>query len=98
MQLRINNLGYNLQTLVRRLGYVPDHATEAGELSAVRRFGGDYPRFHLYLKSGKETVSLNLHLDQKKSVLEHAAAHGGEYAGKTVEKEMARIREVIYNS
>lgn len=98
MQLRVNNLNYNLENLARRIGYVPDHLTPAGELSAVRRFGGDYPRFHLYMAPAAEVLTLNLHLDQKRSSYEGTAAHGGEYEGETVAQEMERIREIIFNS
>lgn len=98
MTLRVNNLGYNLPELARRLGYVPDRVTPGGELSAARRFGGDYPRFHLYIQADPKTVVLNLHLDQKKSSYKGTAAHGGEYEGETVEKEFERIKEIIFNS
>jgi len=98
MTLRVNNLNYNIPDLMRRLGYKPLAYTPAGELNCVRPLGGDYPRFHIYLKADPSIIVLNLHLDQKKSSYQGTHAHGGDYDGETVREEMDRIKEIIYRT
>lgn len=95
MTFRINNLDYNVPQLMRRLGYKPLHRTPEGELSCVRPLGGDYPRFHIYLKEDARVIVLNLHLDQKKPSYEGTHAHGGEYEGETVQREVDRIMDLL---
>ena len=50
MTFRLPNKGYNLNYLVREMGYRPIGFSERGEMNCVRPLGADYPRFHLYLK------------------------------------------------
>lgn len=78
---------------IRRLGYGLLQNRRSGQQSFVKRLHGDlYPRFHLYAEDAGENWSLNLHLDQRATVYEGVTAHGGEYDGKLVEDEMARIK------
>ncbi|OGY98407.1 MAG: hypothetical protein A2855_02665 [Candidatus Liptonbacteria bacterium RIFCSPHIGHO2_01_FULL_57_28] len=95
MTFRINNLNYNMAQFMRRLGYRPLARTPGGELNCVRPLGGDYPRFHIYLKEDLKVIVLNIHLDQKKPSYEGASAHGGDYDGDTVKAEVDRIIEML---
>jgi len=95
MTFRINNLDYNLERLVRRIGYRPLGRTPAGELNCVRPLGGDYPRFHIYLKENPEIITLNIHLDQKRPSYAGTHAHGGDYDSETVRREIDRILDML---
>ena len=84
----------NIVLLSKKLGYkllkFDDWENEA---NLVRPLHGDnYPRFHLYLKEEENSWNCNLHLDQKKPSYEGSSAHSGEYSGKLVEEEAARIK------
>lgn len=81
-------------TAMRRCGYgLHDFR---GERSFVRRLARDlYPRFHVYVEDKGESWSINLHLDQRRTVYEGATAHAGEYDGDLVEREMERIKEML---
>ncbi len=96
MTFRLNNLNYNAIHLMREIGYRPLKYTREGELNCVRSLGGDYPRFHIYLKEDKDVLTFNLHLDQKKPSYEGTAAHGGDYESETVKGEVERIKEIIF--
>jgi len=97
MTFRVNNLGYNLTDLARRLGYRPLGYTPAGELNCVRPMGAAYPRFHIYLKADPEVLTFNIHLDQKKPSYEGSHAHGGDYESDTIKDEIHRVKEIIYH-
>lgn len=87
----------NIVNLARKLGYIPRDMI-GGEFNLVRPLrGGEYPRFHLYLKEdkGRGALLFSLHLDQKKPSYTGTPAHGGEYEGEVVEKERERIKEII---
>ncbi len=96
MTLRVNNLQYNLTDLARTLGYRPLGYTEKGELNCVRPLGATYPRFHIYLTTTPEIVTMNVHLDQKKVSYEGTTAHSGDYDSDTVKEEVTRIKEIIF--
>jgi len=84
-----------IYNLTRDLGYHfqgQDDKTE--ELGFARPKSG-YPRLHLFTKQEKDSLSLSLHLDQKKPVYDGATAHSGDYYGPVVEREMARIKQYI---
>ena len=95
MTFRINNFNYNVTQFVRRLGYRPLRRTPDGELNCVRPLGGDYPRFHIYLKDDPKIIVLNIHLDQKKPSYEGTHAHGGDYDSETVQWEVDRIMNLL---
>ena len=78
--------------VLRKAGYSPFRDPKTGQSSFVLRLtSGFYPRFHLYLEEEGNTVTFSLHLDQKKPSYLGTHAHGGEYEGPKVEKEMQRI-------
>lgn len=79
--------------LMRAAGYVPFRDPKMGTESYTRRLTGEfYPRFHVYIKSNDQVVTFSLHLDQKKPSYAGTKAHGGEYEGPTVEKEINRMK------
>ncbi len=88
-----NNSGEHIENLMRSLRY---HVWGASFTRPIET-GGAYPRFHIYLRYNKITkeISIDLHLDQRKTVYEGATAHKGEYQGELVEKEAERIRASI---
>ena len=96
MTFQINNFNYNPHDLVRRLGYKPLGLTDKNELNCVRPLGGDYPRFHIYLKESPKIITFNIHLDQKKPSYEGATAHSGDYDSETVKQEVERLKEIIF--
>lgn len=95
MTFRINNFDYNMPKFMRRLGYRPLRRTTDGELNCIRPLGGDYPRFHIYLKEDPKIIVLNIHLDQKKPSYEGTHAHGGDYDSETVRWEVDRIMNLL---
>ena len=90
--MRINlKFSGNVYNLMRQFGYHPHESSFVRRLSAA-----DYPRFHIYIKNvSRESLEINLHLDQKKPIYKGATAHSGEYDGELVEKEAERIKNII---
>jgi len=83
--------------LLRRAGYAFLRRDErTGELSFMKRVShGDYPRFHIYVKTVNDTgAEVNLHLDQKKASYQGVTAHSGEY-GEEENKWLAQEAEII---
>ncbi len=81
----------NARNLLRQAGY-GEHMGREGQLSYTKRLGGGtYPRFHAYIEDKNGSVQINLHLDQKQASYDGSRAHGGEYDGPLVEREMARL-------
>lgn len=77
---------------IRRCGYGLVMDRRAEQASYSRRLGsGIYPRFHAYINNNV----INLHLDQKQASYEGYSAHSGEYEGDTVEREAARIKDIL---
>ncbi|MDP3724869.1 MAG: hypothetical protein Q8R20_00170 [Nanoarchaeota archaeon] len=96
MTIRIKKSKHaNLQTIVRHLGYKPLGFTDKGELNCVRLLGGDYPRFHAYIKEEGDEFVFNIHLDQKRPTYGNETAHSGDYDGEVVRDEAAYIQEKI---
>lgn len=86
----------NVYYLMRKCAYTPDKITKKSELVFFRSIGSSrsgYPRFHLYVKSENKNSIFNLHLDQKRPIYKGVRAHGGEYEGEVVEKEVNRIKD-----
>lgn len=84
----------NMHVLMQHAGYGAHRSPE--EISYTRRTGAErYPRFHVYPQMVEGGMRINLHLDMKKHSYEGFNRHQGEYEGKAVEKEMARIRAYV---
>jgi hypothetical protein len=98
MRLVLDKIKDSVVNVLRRLGYsFQRRDDETGEMSFVKLMGGgDYPRFHIYVKqSGFGKAEINLHIDQKKVSYEGTSAHSGEYEGednKWLEKEAEIIK------
>jgi hypothetical protein len=84
------------RNLLRRCGYAEFNDPQSRETSYVRRLSsGFYPRFHIYATAEASQVIIDLHLDQKQPSYKGSHMHAGEYDGKLVENEAARIREIL---
>lgn len=82
---------------MRRSGYaLLGQDQNTAELSFAKRAGGgDYPRFHAYVKKEGGIIRVNLHLDQKKPSYAGTHAHNAEYDGELLEGEMERIKKTL---
>jgi hypothetical protein len=86
---------------LRSAGYAFIPEREDGQASFARRLTRDfYPRFHIYFTeakdaAGKELVTFNLHLDQKRPGYAGQNRHNAEYDGEIVEAEMARLKGLV---
>lgn len=77
---------------LRKAGYSPFTDPVTGDESFVLRLTTEYyPRFHVYIEEERGNTVISLHLDQKKPSYGSGHAHGGEYDGPVIEKEMMRI-------
>lgn len=86
------NVVPNPLLVLRQAGYAPFRDPVTGDESFIIRLTSEfYPRFHLYVEEKGSEVIFSLHLDQKKPSYGSGPAHGGEYEGSTVEREMRRI-------
>src|SRR3989338_2363797 len=84
------------EKFIRRCGYAKIIDRRARKTSFAKRIHRDfYPRFHVYIKESADSVIFDLHLDQKRPIYEGVTAHSGEYDGEAVDREAARIRNVI---
>lgn len=92
MKIFIEAISENPVSLLRRAGYVFQRE-EQGEMSFIRTLAGaGYPRFHCYTKLDKLSLTLSLHLDQKKHTYGETTRHHGEYENEgPVKEEAARL-------
>lgn len=89
MKILIHPIAENPVSLLRRAGYVFQRE-ESGEMSFTRVLASSgYPRFHCYAKLDKLSLTVNLHLDQKKHTYGETARHHGEYENEGPLKEEA---------
>lgn len=89
-------LSDNARNIMRRLGY-GEQTTRAGQISYTKRITGErFPRYHGYVEDLNGGLQVNLHVDQKAASYEGTSAHGGEYEGPLVEREMSRIKELVH--
>lgn len=96
MKIFIEAVTENPVSLLRRAGYVFQRE-ERGEMSFVRALASQgYPRFHCYTRIEKTTLTLNLHLDQKKHTYGETTRHHGEYENDgPVKDEALRLLEIF---
>lgn len=84
------------EQLLRAAGYAPHMDHKMGKLSYTRKLARDfYPRFHVYVKETDKVVTFDLHLDQKKASYAGSHMHAGEYEGRVVEEELARMKQAF---
>lgn len=104
MKILIENITENPVSLMRRAGYAFQHAEDPAKNAAQRVAGGGemsfirvlasagYPRFHCYTLLNDLSLSLSLHLDQKKHTYGETTRHHGEYENDgPVKEEAARL-------
>ena len=85
-----------LRQLLRQAGYSEQRAKGTHEVGFVRRLTpAPYPRFHAYISEDERRATISLHLDQKWASYESGHAHGGDYEGPLVEREMARLASLF---
>lgn len=76
---------------MRRAGYAEQKA-DGNEIAFTRRLQGTpFPRLHAYVEERDGGARVSLHVDQKAPTYEGSRAHGGEYGGALVEREMGRV-------
>jgi len=86
----------NIIFLLRQAGYHQEVKRRTGQVSYVHSLGGsEFPRFHIYIEELPEGWEINLHLDQKAPSYSGSSAHGGEYDGEMVEREINRLKTII---
>ena len=92
MKILIEAITENPVSLMRGAGYAFQRE-ENGEKSFVRVLASSgYPRFHCYTLLNKLSLSLSLHLDQKKHTYGETTRHHGEYANDgPVKEEVTRL-------
>jgi len=84
------------EKFIRRCGYAKIIDRRMGKTSYAKRIHRDfYPRFHIYIKESGDLIIFDLHLDQKRPIYEGVTAHSGEYDGDVVDREAARLAQVI---
>ena len=77
--------------ILRRAGY-SEQKVAGSEIAFVRRLQQTpFPRLHAYVDERDGGARVSLHIDQKQPSYEGTRAHGGEYSGPVVEREMERI-------
>lgn len=87
---------------MRACGYAFEKQT-GDEQAFVRRISGyDYPKFHAYLRTEQVTnsksLTIHLHIDQKKPSYGSQTAHSGEYDGELVSAEIERIKQLALST
>lgn len=103
MKLSVNKkqLGEAPENWLRHAGYALVSDRQARQISFARRLTRDfYPRFHVYFTSqiddqGREFITFNLHLDQKRPGYQGFSRHNAEYDGEVVEAEMLRLKNFL---
>lgn len=78
---------------LRSAGYIYIESRQTGQGSFSRPLGnGHYPRFHIYVNEEDNSITFNIHLDQKQASYEGTSAHSGEYDGEIVAQEVQRLK------
>jgi len=98
MEFTIKNPGGNIVNIGRDIGYILQKQSSNNEVSFVRPLGGDYPRFHLYVKLAGDQGSgllFSLHIDQKRPIYKQVHDHAAEYDTPVVQSEATRIQKVL---
>lgn len=97
MQFTIpNKLNAIPRNALRQCGYFENYDRHSEETSYIRSLGrGNYPRFHIYVKSSGDNLIFNIHLDQKQASYKGWTAHSGEYDSDLVKEEADRIKQIL---
>lgn len=99
MRIIVTSILENPVSLLRRAGY-SFQRNENSEMSFVRELArAGYPRFHCYTKLNGATLTMNLHLDQKKHTHGETTRHHGEYENEgALKEEGLRIQRLLGSS
>lgn len=99
MQITIpNKLNTVLRNALRQCGYFENYDRCSEETSYIRSLGrGNYPRFHIYIKTAGDNLIFNVHIDQKQASYKGWTAHSGEYDSDIVNQEAERIKQILAN-
>jgi len=100
MQLQFKGIKDSSLSLMRRAGY---HFVRLDEKTKEEEYqrrvsGGNYPRFHAFLKADRGSISMNLHLDQKKPSYEGCSSHSGEYEDSEILEKEAEMLKRVFSS
>ena len=96
LTVKTSAIDSNPALFLRDAGYTYIEDRRSGHSSYARPIGGGrYPRFHVYIEEGGDSITFNLHLDQKQAMYEGVTAHNGEYDGPLVEGEVQRLRALM---
>jgi hypothetical protein len=94
--VRKSKFSANPVQFLRRAGYGLVTSRNGSDSFERRLSSGRYPRFHLYIDDGQETITFNLHLDQQPETASFVKSrHKGEYDGPLVEGEVVRLKQLI---
>jgi hypothetical protein len=96
MQIKIAALSENPASLLRRAEYIFQRK-EGQEMSFIRPLASSgYPRFHMYAKVEGISMTINIHLDQKKETYGENTRHHGEYENEgALKEEVERIKRIL---
>ena len=91
---QINN--FDAAEFLLRNGYARIFDRLSNKESFVRRMGSYfYPRFHVYVMQNNDGVTLDMHIDQKKTSYAGSHMHNAEYDGDLVSNEMTRLHNIV---
>lgn len=98
MKITLPNFTKNPAAFMRACGYAFEKQA-GGEQAFVRRISGyDYPKFHAYLRTEQmahsKSLTITIHIDQKKPSYGSHTAHSGEYDSELVVAEIERIKKL----
>jgi hypothetical protein len=98
MRLNFKNIKDSPLNLMRRAGYsfVGRDQLKGDEGYQRRLSGGDYPKFHAFVRTENEYVFVTLHLDQKNPSYAGSAAHSGEYENSELLEKEAEILKKVF--
>ncbi|MBL7058582.1 hypothetical protein ISS03_04550 [Patescibacteria group bacterium] len=91
-----DQLSSSPEQFLKRASYAYIYDRKTRKESFTLRLGHDhYPRLHMYVSEGGESITFDLHLDQKKPSYAGSNAHSAEYDGELVSNEIARLKELV---
>jgi hypothetical protein len=94
MKCQLPKRGVAVRTFLQRAGYHEWRDPNTRKTSYAKRLGSShFPKFHIYTTDDEETITIDLHLDQKQASYAGSSMHGGEYDGARVEQELARLQK-----
>lgn len=81
---------------MRSCGYKHITDKNTGKESFVKKLSAQgYPRFHAYLVQNAKEVTVDLHLDQTKTLYSGQTAHRADYESKEVQNELLNIFNIF---